>query len=397
MKQERTSVPGIYKRQGKYVVRYRVGGKRYAETVPTMTEARRVKRERERAKDRGESELDAQGRKPFADYAHAWIESYQGITPETRREYARDLDRAVDFLVGKSLAGVNPQDVARFVAHLCDKGLADGSVRRIVAPLRACLSTARAHGLVRQNAADAVKLPRREQDVSEDGDKARALSREQLDAILRVVRPEYQALLRLLAATGLRWGEAVALRRCDLVLDGSSPCVQVRRSVRHGRFKPPKSRHGIRDVPLSPALVAVLRRHLAKLRPDGPDSLAFPSSTGTPLQYPNVLRRVLRPAAEEAGAAWAGFHTFRHTFASLHVASGTNIVTLSRLLGHHSPDFTLRRYAHLIPGDEVPCLDLDAELGSVAESILSPDPTGTDGTQRDAEPADRAYFQTVGG
>ncbi len=77
------------------------------------------------------------------------------------------------------------------------------------------------------------------------------------------------------------------------------------------------------------------------------------------------------------------------------VASGTNIVTLSRLLGHHSPDFTLRRYAHLIPGDEIPCLDLDAELGSVAESILSPDRTGVDGTQRDAEPAERAYFQTV--
>src|SRR5687768_5711991 len=73
MKQQRTSVPGIYRRQGKYVVRYRVGGKRYAETVSTMTEARRVKRERERAKDRGESELDAQGRKPFAEFASVWI------------------------------------------------------------------------------------------------------------------------------------------------------------------------------------------------------------------------------------------------------------------------------------------------------------------------------------
>jgi hypothetical protein len=32
------------------------------------------------------------------------------------------------------------------------------------------------------------------------------------------------------------------------------------------------------------------------------------------------------------------------------------------MLGHHSPDFTLRVYAHLIPGDEVKPLDLDAEL-----------------------------------
>jgi integrase len=396
MKQERTSVPGIYKRQGKYVVRYRVGGKRYAETVATMAEARRVKRERERAKDRGESELDAQGRKPFAEFASTWIESYQGITPETRREYERDLARAVDFLAGKSLAGVNPQDVARFVAHLCDEGLAPGSVRRIVAPLRACLATARAHGLVRQNAADAVKVPKREATPDDEQGKVRALSREQLDCILRVVRHEYQALFQLLAATGLRWGEAVALRRRDLVLDGSTPCVQVRRSVtKGGRFKAPKSRHGIRDVGLSPTLVSVLRRHVASLPPG---ELAFPSKQGTVLDHSNVLRRVLRPAAEEAGAAWAGMHTFRHTFASLHIAAGTNIVTLSRLLGHHSPDFTLRRYAHLIPGDEIPALDLDAELGGVAaESILSPDPTGTDGTQRDAEQLDRAYLAPVRG
>ena len=34
------------------------------------------------------------------------------------------------------------------------------------------------------------------------------------------------------------------------------------------------------------------------------------------------------------------------------------------LLGHHSPSFTLSRYAHLIPGDSAPTLDLDAELTS---------------------------------
>lgn len=70
--------------------------------------------------------------------------------------------------------------------------------------------------------------------------------------------------------------------------------------------------------------------------------------------------RVTRPtAAEGAGAAWAGFRTFRHTFASLHLARGTNVVALSRMLGHHSPAFTLSRYAHLIPGDAPVALDVD--------------------------------------
>jgi integrase len=136
-----------------------------------------------------------------------------------------------------------------------------------------------------------------------------------------------------------------------------------------GRFKPPKSRHGRRDVPLSPALVRELRTHLAA-RPDGDgEALVFPSRAGTPLAYPNALRRVLRPAVEEAGAPWAGFHTFRHTFASLHLAAGTNVLQLSRLMGHHSPEFTLRVYAHLIPGDEPEALDLEVQLAPAGAPV----------------------------
>ena len=56
-------------------------------------------------------------------------------------------------------------------------------------------------------------------------------TREQLDAILRVAHPRHQAMLRLLAGTGLRWGEVAALRRGDLSLDGSRPVVRVRRTL----------------------------------------------------------------------------------------------------------------------------------------------------------------------
>lgn len=47
-----------------------------------------------------------------------------------------------------------------------------------------------------------------------------------------------------------------------------------------------------------------------------------------------------------------------HTFASLHLRCGTNLLQLSRALGHHSPAFTLTRYTHLLPGDEAPALNL---------------------------------------
>jgi integrase len=402
LKLETTSVPGIYKRGGKYVVRYRAGGRRYAETVATMAEARRMKRERERSKDRGEFELVAASRRPFAEYARDWIDSYQGngrhgFTDETREDYRRDLERVLAHFErsGRSVAGVGPADIDGLIAWLCDEEkqgqrLSDATIRRILAPLRACFSTARRHGLIRSNPVDGAKVPHRPE-IQDEEPRARTLSREQLDTVMRVVHPDHRVMVRLVAATGLRWGEAAALRRSDLILDGSNPRVRVRRTVtKGGRFKPPKSRHGRRDVPLSRALVGDLRRHLANLPGGDPDGVAFPSKRGTPLAYPNMLRRRLRPAVEEAGAPWAAYHSLRHTFASLHLARGTNIVQLSRLLGHHSPDFTLRRYAHLIPGDDVPALDLGAELDPDGESRVSPDRTGLDVSPQYAHLAETA-------
>jgi integrase len=84
-----------------------------------------------------------------------------------------------------------------------------------------------------------------------------------------------------------------------------------------------------------------------------------PTAFGASAATLSSSRRV--PTASTSLYSWAGFHTFRHTFASLHLSRGTNIVQLSRALGHHSPAFTLTRYTHLLPGDEAPALDLDLE------------------------------------
>jgi integrase len=48
---------------------------------------------------------------------------------------------------------------------------------------------------------------------------------------------------------------------------------------------------------------------------------------------------------------WVGFHTFRHTCASLLFAQGRNAVQVQRWLGHHSAAFTLATYVHLLDGD----------------------------------------------
>ncbi len=101
---------------------------------------------------------------------------------------------------------------------------------------------------------------------------------------------------------------------------------------------PPKSKNSRRDIPLALELADRLR---AQCRGLGADELVLSTRVGTPVDYSNTLRRAPRPVAEEAGASWASFHAFRHTFASLLIARRANILLVSRLLGHHDAAFTL--------------------------------------------------------
>jgi integrase len=117
--------------------------------------------------------------------------------------------------------------------------------------------------------------------------------------------------------------------------------------------------------------VAKLRAHLGAQADQDSTALAFSSEAGGPLDPGNLRRRVLKPLVEEVDAPWTGFHTFRHTFASLHLSKGTNLLQLSRALGHHSPAFTLARYTHLLPGEEAPALELDLPASASATNFQS--------------------------
>ncbi len=74
--------------------------------------------------------------------------------------------------------------------------------------------------------------------------------------------------------------------------------------------------------------------------------LVFPSGAGTFLEHSNV-RRTLKRVIKASNVTPITFHDFRHTFASMMIADHIDMVKLARMLGHLSPGFTLRTYAHL--------------------------------------------------
>jgi integrase len=347
---ERTSTVGVFKRGDRYSILYQdATGRVRSESARTYDEARRLRATRVASVADGTHQ--PQTRERFATYATAWVERYRGnggrgFTEHTRAEYRRDLRRyAIPRLGNLRLEQITPRHIAELIAWLCDEReqgkraaeerraelrkrgvppsslpltitplyLADATVRRALSPLRACLRTATAEGLIRHNPTVGAALPARdearriarsEDEIEADHD-ARALSDAQLATFLAVVPARHKLLFELLAATGLRISEAMALRCGDLTLDGSAPAVHVRRAYVKGTFKPPKSRYGKRAVPIDFALVRKLRQARGER---SERELVFTNGAGHPLEYPNLLRRVLKPAAEEAGVPWMGFH-----------------------------------------------------------------------------------------
>ena len=98
----------------------------------------------------------------------------------------------------------------------------------------------------------------------------------------------------------LRWGEATALRRCDLDLTAATVRVRaayVERSTGEMLIGPPKSKAGRRVVGIPAVIVPVLREHLAVFAKDEPGALVFPGVKGGPLRRGNFNKMSAWPHA----------------------------------------------------------------------------------------------------
>ncbi|MCW2962676.1 MAG: tyrosine-type recombinase/integrase, partial [Thermoleophilia bacterium] len=135
-------------------------------------------------------------------------------------------------------------------------------------------------------------------------------------------------------------------------IDLDARVLRVKRGYYKGELSTPKSRYGVRSIPIAEALVRELQRHHEASRTQGgPWQYVFATQVGTIPLPANLSVRVMKPAARAIGAPWASFHTLRHTFASSLFRRGCNLKQVQTVLGHHSPAFTLDRYVHLIPED----------------------------------------------
>jgi integrase len=150
----------------------------------------------------------------------------------------------------------------------------------------------------------------------------------------------YRALVLLATFASLRWGEVIALRRCDIDLDAGTVRVRAAYAERSNGeiiLGPPKSKASRRIVGIPRVILPELRHHLAVFANADPGALAFPGAKGGPLRRGNFNRSASWPQAVAAiGAPGLHFHDLRHTGNTFAAASGAGLRDLMARMGHDS-------------------------------------------------------------
>lgn len=350
--------PGVYYRETprgrRYEITFRdsMGKQRWKVVDGGEQEARDALDEIRRKLRRGERV--APTKQTVAQVADAWLATQGELRPRTREKYDWALKRHILPRLGRlKIAQVTEDHVAVMISELLEQGYKPWTVRSVLTPLGRVFSYAARRGLIAGNPVD--RLERGERPTVGRRDM-RILNRDEIGGLLQSATTRYRPLLATAVFTGLRIGELLGVTWANV--DFEAGVVRVRRQLnRSGQRVEPKTPQAVRDVVLMPALARVLREHRLQSAHTQPDDLVFASSEGTGLDHRNVARRGLAPALERAGLNGGDrpalrFHDLRHTFASLLVAQGANVVFVSRQLGHASPDITLGVYAHLFDAAE---------------------------------------------
>ncbi|MCI0464799.1 MAG: site-specific integrase [Gemmataceae bacterium] len=280
-------------------------------------------------------------------------------------------DYILPYLGHVRLAGLTPFMVAQWYQDLEKEGRSADLRNKVGQLLRRCLKHAVGFGLLHDNVA--MKLPLPKVDVEE----MRPLDEGQVKRFLTVaVKNRLYPLYLLAIDSGMRQGEIIALEWTDI--DFESGIVSITKSARGGekggvRIKEVKTKASRRRIKLARRTLEAL----AALRQKSKGRLVFPNRKGKHLLKSNLrvsFKRLLR----KAELPEIRFHDLRHTHATLALLRTKNIKAVSARLGHADIRVTLETYAHFLPV-------MEDELVAAMEDLLTPQPPQE--TPKPPEPA----------
>ena len=343
-----------------------IGDKKAAEEVAGKIQARL---------QLGEFDFEEQKRTPeptFKEYGDSWIATSApaNCKESTTRSYEDLLRLHVLSVFGDmKLQEINRGKLKDFFAAKILEGYARSSVSHMKAVISNILNNAVDNEIIPTNVSLGIKLPQKKKNGDEEeGDGAvDTLTAEETNLFLETVSehfPKDYPLCLLLLRTGMRIGEALALRWGDV--DFNRRFIHVQRGLSRKKIETPKGGKS-RRVDMSQQLAETLAAYRIECKRKGfalglgdAREYVFTNERGGFIAPSNWRKRVFWRALEKAGLRRIRIHDLRHTYATLRISKGDSITDVSNQLGHYSVKLTLDVYNHWLPGgkkDQVDGLD----------------------------------------
>lgn len=326
----------------------------------------------------------------FVDFSKRWMDEYAkvNLTIKTYARYEIYLKRINQGIGHLRLKDITPLQLNAFYRSLEADGvnqrkrydengelinngkLAPKTIldhHRVISKI---LSTAVKWGLLEKNVAiraDPPKVPHREISYLNEQEVRQMLTLLEKEPI------QYQTMITLLVYTGIRRGELCGLEWKDIDFEN-----QVMHVVRSAQYignktmitKEPKTKSGIRHFSLSIHACILLKKYKrwqleqklnAGDRWEESDRL-FTSWNGKPI-HPDTVTDWFSKFIKRSGLPYVTLHSLRHTNATLMIAEGTDVCTVSRRLGHANTATTLNIYAHALKSK-------DREAANMLDNVL---------------------------
>ncbi|MHA7240010.1 tyrosine-type recombinase/integrase [Arthrobacter sp. TMS1-12-1] len=298
------------------------------------------------------------------DLLEKHIELRTAVGGYSLTRYAQSLDLHFDGDAGRTrVKDIDFEWVVTWIHSMSAKGLAPKTVRNYFGFLSAAFKTAIRLGWRRDNPCHGVRLP----GSSSIEAPVRIISRDEWGRIVGHIDPHYLLFFEFLRVTGMRLGEATALRGSDFEYAGETVLVNVskawKRDGQGGRVVgPPKTASSKRKVALNSSMAG----KMAPLVGAAGESLVFLNKVERPIQS-SAIHKHWGPACLAAGFTEANkprIHDIRHTSSSMFLQAGADMHSLSRRLGHKDIKMTVNVYGHLMPEEH-------RRMAEIADAIFN--------------------------
>lgn len=300
-------------------------------------------------------------------FAEAWIGSTLKASDRkatTKAMYATVTRKHVvaSKLGAVTLDKLKASHIEAWIVELRERGLSQSTVRSAYTILRSILDAAVRDEAITKNPAVAIKRPK------VDAKEAAYLTKAQIDALMvEAQSTRYAELFDFLSNTGLRRGEALALKWSDvdftkdeIRIRGTLARIDGALTVTEPKTGKSKRRLHINEKARQALKTVEVRQKRERLKAGSvwtQTGYVFTTQTGQPCD-PRSALRAIQAAAKRAELPGVGLHTLRHSGATIMIENGVPLKVVSELWGHSSIAITGDVYAHVTPKAGADAMDV---------------------------------------